>query len=86
MRQIITYHHTKEYGPKENIITLQYKLDGKLHKQYQYMCQYGANNLFWYLPTEYTYELYPPDAGTGKQIKFWFGVYLYDWSWDSRNL
>ena len=32
---------------------------------------------FWYFPNENTYYLNPPDAGTGKHIKFWFVVYLY---------
>ena len=41
--------------------------------------------MFWYLPTEYTYDLAPPDAGTGNKIKFLFGVYLYEWIWDSIN-
>ena len=50
------------------------------------MCQGGTNNLSWYLPTDYTYDLDPPDAGTGNHIKFWFGVYLYEWSWDFGNL
>ena len=41
---------------------------------------------FWYCPTEYTYYLAPPYAGTGKKIMFWYGVYLYDWIWDSVNV
>ena len=34
------------------------------------MCQEGANNLCWYLFTEYTDNLSPTDAGAGKHIKF----------------
>ena len=78
MLQISAYYNTKEYGPKEELIILQYKLDGKVHKQYQYMCQGVNNTLFWYFPTEYTYYLDPSDAGAGNKIKFCFKVYLYE--------
>ena len=41
------------------------------------MCQYVDNTLCWYCPTEFTDDLAPPDAATGKQINFWFGGYFY---------
>ena len=47
------------------------------------MCHYGDNTIFWYLPTEYSFDLAPTYAVTGKKIKFWFRVYLYEWLWDS---
>ena len=86
MCQISADNHTKEDGSKEDIIVLQYNLDGKVHKQYQYMCKDVANTLCWFYPTEYTDDLDPPNAGTGNQIKFWFVVYLYECLWGSGNL
>ena len=86
MCQISVDNHTKEDGPKEDLLILQYNLDGKVQKQYQDMCKYGSNTICWYHPIEYTDDLDPPDAGTGKQIKFWFGVYLHEWIWDSGNV
>ena len=68
------------------LLILQYNLDGKVYKQYQYMYQEGANNLCWYWPTDYTDDLVTPETGAGNHIKFWFGVYTYDWIWDSNNL
>ena len=47
------------------------------------MCQDGANTICWNLSTDYIYDLAPPDTGPGKKLKFWFGVYLYEWLWDS---
>ena len=86
MHQISSDNHTKQYGSKENPLMLQYNLDGKVQKQYQYMCQDGANTLFWYLPTEYKDDLDSPDSGGVNQIKLWFEVYLYEWFWDSIKL
>ena len=70
MRQISTYHQTKEDGFEEELLILQYNLIRKVHKQYQYMSQDGYNTIFWYCPNYYTYELYITDAGKGKQINF----------------
>ena len=86
MFQISADNYTKEDGSKEELLILKYNLDGKVHKQYQDICQDGTTNLFWYLTTEYTGDLAPTDAGTGKYIKFWFGVYLYEWLWDYGSL
>ena len=86
MRQISAYHNTKEDGYKEELRILKYNLDVKVQKQYQDMCQDRYNTLCWYLPTDYTHYLYPPDEGAGNNTKFCFGVYLYEWIWDSRNL
>ena len=44
------------------------------------------NTLFWHWPTEYISGLSPPDADSGKNTKFWFGVYLDEWLWDSENV
>ena len=77
MFQISAYHLTTEYGPKEELLILQYNLDGKVQKQYQDMCKDGANTLCWYFPTEYKYYLDPPNKVIGKKIKSWFRVYLY---------
>ena len=62
------------------------KLDDKVQKKYQDMCQEGYNTLCWYYHPEYTYDSDPPDSGVGNQIRFWFGVYLDEWIWDYRNL
>ena len=77
MHQISADHHTKYSGPKEDLLILQYNLDSKVQKQYQYMCQDRTNTLCWYFPTDYRDDLDPPESGR-KQIKFWFGVYLYE--------
>ena len=66
MFQISADHLTTEYGSKEELLILQYNLDGKLQKQYPDMFQDDTNKRFWYFCTEYTYELSPPDSGTGK--------------------
>ena len=50
------------------------------------MCQEAYKTLCCYLPTEYTYYLDSPDSGRGNNIKFWFGVYLYEWFWGFENL
>ena len=50
------------------------------------MCQEGDNTLCWYLPTEYTDDLYPPYAGAGNHIKFRFGSHPCEWLCDSGNL
>ena len=81
MRQISADHNTEEYGSKEEVLVLQYNLYGKVKKQYQYMWQEVDNNLCWYLPTEYTYYLAPPDAGAGNKINFLFAFYHYEWLW-----
>ena len=86
MHQINADHNTKYNGSKEGIIILQYKMYGKVQKKYQYMCQEGYNTLCWYFPNEYIDYLDTPDAGAGNNIKFWFGVYLYEWLWESENL
>ena len=86
MLQISAYHHNKEDGYKVELLILQYSLDEKVPKHYQYMCQYVGNTLCQYFPTDYTYEFAPPNSGTGKLIKLWFRVYLYEWIWDSINL
>ena len=74
MHHISADHDIKEDGPKEDIMILQYNLDGKVQKQHQDISQEGDNTLCWYLPTEYTYYLAPPDPGAGKMIKVLFGV------------
>ena len=43
------------------------------------MCHEGYNTLCWYYNHVYTYDLDPTDSGAGNQIRFWFGVYLYEW-------
>ena len=86
MCQISADNHTKEDLPKEELLKLQYNLDGKVQKQYQYMCHYGDNTIFWYLPTEYTFDLAPTYAVTGNQIKFWFVFYIYEQIWHPGNL
>ena len=48
------------------------------------MCQEGDNTIFWYDHPKYTDD--PTDSGTGKQIRFWFGCYLYEWLWDYVNM
>ena len=50
------------------------------------MCQDVDNTLFWNYHPEYTYDLDPPDAGAGNQIRFWFGVYLDEYLWDYENV
>ena len=50
------------------------------------MCKEGDNTLCWYYHPEYIDELDPPDAGAGNQIRFWFGVYLYEWIWEYGNV
>ena len=37
MRQISTYHRTKEDGPEEELLILQYNLIQEVQKQYQYI-------------------------------------------------
>ena len=69
MHQIIAYKNTKEYGTKDELLILQYNLDGKVHKKCQYICQGGDNTLCSYFPTEYTYYLDPPDSGAGNKMK-----------------
>ena len=41
------------------------------------MCQDETNTLCLYLPTDYRNDLPPPKSGRN-QIKFWFGIYLYE--------
>ena len=45
IQQISVYHHTKEDVTNEDLIFLQYNLDGKVQKQYQDMCQDRYNTL-----------------------------------------
>ena len=66
MCQISADNRNKQDGVKEDLLILQYNLDGKLKKQYQDMCQDGTNILCLYLPTENIYELSPPYSGTEK--------------------
>ena len=40
------------------------------------MCQEEDNTLCWNSTPEYKVDLDSPDLYSGKQIKFWFGVYL----------
>ena len=51
MCQVSVDNPTKYDGSKEELLILQYNLYGKLQKQYQDMCQDGANNLCCYFPT-----------------------------------
>ena len=46
----------------------------------------GDDTLCCYWNPEYKYDLDPPDAGAGNQIRLWFGVYLYEWIWDYGNV
>ena len=70
MLQISSYHHTKQDGSKQDPIILQYNLDSKVQKHYQYMCKDGYNTICWYFPTNYTDYLAPLDAGARKISSF----------------
>ena len=70
MHQISADNHIKEYGPKEELPILQDNLDDQVQKKYQDMCQEGDRTLCLYYPPGYKYDLYPPDAGAGNNIRF----------------
>ena len=84
--QISADHRIKEDGSNKELLVLLDNLDDQLQKKYQDMCQEGDNTLFCHFHTEYTYDLYPPDAGAGNQIRFWFGFYLDEYLWDYYNV
>ena len=80
------YHHTKQYGSKDELLVLKDNLDDQVQKQYQYVCQEGYITLFCYYNPEYTDDLDTPDADVGNQIRFCFGVYIDDQFWDYGNV
>ena len=53
--QISGYHHTKEYGSKEELLIFQDNLDDQVQKKCQDMCQEVDNTLCWYYHHEYKY-------------------------------
>ena len=65
---------------------LQDKMDDKVQKQYQDMCQEGDNTIFWHYCTEYIDGLDPPDVGAGNMIRFWFRFYLDEYLWGYFNV